>query len=324
MAAAFEHVYESEITAMGYPPPQNDGGKADNGGDDKFDIYLMNCGNDGYYGYVAMEGWANDAETGPTANACYSFMVMDNDYSEFVENSGSEENAMKVTAAHEFHHAIQMGINGDAPAWYMEVTSTWMEDQVYDEINDNHQYVSDFFGFPETALDAGNPHWYSAWIFNEFLEVKYGQTAVRQVWENLDDYGLNNGVDALSAMLVSQSSTFKEMFVEFAAKNYSQTGFYKDADSAVYTDVAVVNSASPHQLGDTVTAISQQIVDVSHLSSKYYKFIPQTGMSQSASLTITVDAQDNKDLNAVAVVKKSDGTFKENYFNLDGTASQGV
>ncbi len=322
MARAFENVYETEITAMGYPEPPYDTGMEDNGGDGKFDIYLMNCGEN-FYGYVVPDDWASDAVTGPDANAVYSFMVMDNDYSEFVDISGSEENAMKVTAAHEYHHVIQFGINAEAPGWYMEVTSTWMEDQVYDDINDNLQYVSDFFASPETALDEGDPHWYSAWIFNEFLETKYDQDVVRQVWDSMDDYGNDNAVDAISAVLVSNSATFKDAFTQFVAKNYAKTGFYTDAANAAYTDVAIANSESVHQLGDTVTSIPQQTVDVSHLSSKYYKFVPQTGISQSGLLTITVDGQDNKELNAVAVARKADGSYEEKFFDLDGASNQG-
>ncbi len=135
MASVFENVYNTEITVMGYPVPPNDPGSADYGGDTKFDIYIMDCGAGGIYGWVTRE----DLVVGGDGNSYYSFMVMDNTYTEFGGHTPIEN--MQVTAAHEYHHAVQNGINGLSETWYKEVTSTWMEDQVYDAVNDNLQYL---------------------------------------------------------------------------------------------------------------------------------------------------------------------------------------
>jgi len=44
--------------------------------------------------------------------------------------------ALRVTAAHEFHHAIQFGYGwwGSDERYAYELTSTWMEDVVYTDV----------------------------------------------------------------------------------------------------------------------------------------------------------------------------------------------
>ena len=42
-------------------------------------------------------------------------------------------NPMRVTAAHEFFHAIQFAYDVDEDLWFMEGTATWVEDEVYDD-----------------------------------------------------------------------------------------------------------------------------------------------------------------------------------------------
>ena len=53
---------------------------------------------------------------------------------------------LQVTAAHEFFHAIHFSLYSTYEAsWLMEQTATWMEEQVYDHINDYRAYLQYFF-----------------------------------------------------------------------------------------------------------------------------------------------------------------------------------
>ena len=51
-------------------------------------------------------------------------------------------NALRVTAAHEFFHAIQFAYDVKEDLWFMEGSATWVEDEVYDSINDNYQFLA--------------------------------------------------------------------------------------------------------------------------------------------------------------------------------------
>ena len=67
------------------------------------------------------------------------YCVLDND---FVGVPASPRwTARKVTAAHEFFHAIQFGYDFGEDVWMLEATATWMEERVFDEVNDNRQYL---------------------------------------------------------------------------------------------------------------------------------------------------------------------------------------
>lgn len=170
---AFETSYATEVVTMGYTEPVPDTNDLpDNGGDGKIDVYLMNCGEYGVYGYTA------PIEV-DSSSSYASYMVIDNDYTDPDLYLGSIESvdAMRVTVAHEFHHAIQFAINSDTQAWIMEATSTWMESQVYPDIPDNLQYLNGAYGFfanPDVSLDD-EFQWYNNWIW---MEYKIGRAHV--------------------------------------------------------------------------------------------------------------------------------------------------
>ena len=311
----FENVWTQEIDSMGYKQPASDAGEPNNGGDGRFDVYIVDLGSYGYNSH-----WDGDP---------VSYIVVDNDYSFTTDQAGS----MKVTAAHEFHHAIQNNYNPNADktnlTWYMEATSTWMEDQVYDSVDDNLQYLNgsdanDFFYNPDTSIDesASEMHWYGTWIFNEFLETKWDQATIRSVWENLT--GTTIAVDAIVTTLTSKSSSLKDAFTEFVAKNYSQKGFYKDA--LHYDDVKIENKTSPHTLDYSTSdshILTEQTVKVNHLASKYYRFVPGPTLEKPVQLTIKVNGPDGKDVGAYVIAKKKDGTFEDYPVTLDDTKKEG-
>ena len=67
--------------------------------------------------------------------------MLDNDYSrrEFPTNTPLEN--MHVTAAHEYFHAVQFAYDFFEDGWFMEATATWAEDELFDTVNDNVNYL---------------------------------------------------------------------------------------------------------------------------------------------------------------------------------------
>ncbi|MGA1824609.1 MAG: MXAN_6640 family putative metalloprotease [bacterium] len=301
VASVLDTVYNVEINTMGYPAPPDDNNKDDNGGDEKFDVYIMDCGAVGFFGYVSSVGKATDATSGDEANSYYSFMVLDNDFSSTQFPESTPTGALKVTAAHEYHHAIQFGININSSLWYGEITSTWMEDQVFDDVDDNREFLADFFNSPEVSLDyeGDDYHYYGAWIWNEFIETNWGQNTIKLIWDELDPYGSDSAIVAIDTVLAGKGSTLQEAFTEFAAKNYSKTGFYKDASQTNYYIAVNIANSAVHELTPNST-ISQQTVSVDHCASKYFKFIPG------------------------AAITASSYAYEEYYFNLDTNENTGT
>ena len=87
-----EYAWDLEINQLGYAEPLSDDGK---GGGDEIDVYLNNLGN--VYGLTYPD---NSASTSSSA-----YIELENDFSESVFVTKGYD-ALKVTTAHEFFHAI--------------------------------------------------------------------------------------------------------------------------------------------------------------------------------------------------------------------------
>ena len=143
----FEQSWDYQVNRLGYIHPPSDGTK---GGDSRFDVYILDISS---YGYTDLDGG-------------YAYIAVNNRYDDFPPNldpEGSRAGAMKVTAAHEFFHAIQFEYddwNYDS-LWWEENTAVWMEDKVFDAVNDYLNYLGNPFDDlnDNRAWDNGEP-WY--------------------------------------------------------------------------------------------------------------------------------------------------------------------
>ena len=82
---------------------------------------------------------------------------------------------LRVTAAHEFFHVVQFGYDQYEDGWFMEATATWMEERVYDSVNDNRQFLpASALALPGRSLDypLTTATAYGNWIFFEFLSSR--------------------------------------------------------------------------------------------------------------------------------------------------------
>lgn len=205
-----DRVWAFEIDTLGYLEPPSDGSA---GGDSRYDVYIRNIGA---YGITWQE---ND---GPRPwNDCTSYIEINNDFTSFPPNTdpeGHTEGAQKVTSAHEFFHAIQMGYNKDTDPWWMEMTATWMEETAYDTVNDYYNYLETFFTQPNMSLFLyDGSHEYSACVFPIYLSTKWGNDIIRLVWENCIR---RSAFDAISSALDSMGTSVEEALAEFFVWNY--------------------------------------------------------------------------------------------------------
>ena len=159
IAEAIDSAYNFEVNYLGYPPPPSDNGA---GGDNLYDVYIVNLGG-GLYGYT-------ESETHLGGQKYTSFMVIDNDYSGYYS---SGINGARVTLAHEFHHGIQMGnyILRFEDTFFYEITSTAMEEFVYDSVNDYYAYMPSYFLSPQKAFAENDG--YNLAIWNIYSKRKF-------------------------------------------------------------------------------------------------------------------------------------------------------
>ncbi len=197
LAQALDSSYNFEVNYLGYPPPPADGVE---GGDGRYDVYVRNLGN--LYGQTTSESKVG-------ASNWTSFLEIDNDFAGFFTQG---INAARVTVAHEFHHAIQMGNyapgNGSSAirssdTYFYEITSTSMEEFVYSSVNDYYAYMADYFRNPERPIPLNNG--YNLAIWNIFLKDNFGFGVIKRQWEMMPT---TVALNAINQSIIEKSSNF--------------------------------------------------------------------------------------------------------------------
>ncbi|NJD21832.1 MAG: hypothetical protein FIA82_04060 [Melioribacter sp.] len=204
LAQAADSSYNYEVNILGYPPPPGDAGV---GGDDRYDIYIQNLSG-GLYGYTEFENQI-------TSNTYTCYTVMDNDFGTGYYTHGID--AARVTIAHEFHHGIQIGnyIYRSNDTFYYELTSTSMEEFVYDSINDYYNYMDTYFRNPQNAFSSNNG--YDLAIWNIFLKDRFGANIIKRTWELMRQ---ERAVESIADAILEAGSTLKTEFNKFGLWTY--------------------------------------------------------------------------------------------------------
>ena len=211
VAVAFDSAYNYEVNFLGFTQPPSDGLE---GGDDLFDIYIVNF----YRGTYGQTQWENKKSYIEIDN---SFLASEGYYSHGIE-------AVQVTAAHEFHHAIQVGSYRDYvnsnDHFYFELTSTSMEEFVYDDVNDYRQYLNKYFDHTDLAFNALNiDNGYEKVLWNIFLKERFeednpmlGHEIIKKSWELLKNENNTAMLAIASAVQELSGFSFAQVFNEFA------------------------------------------------------------------------------------------------------------
>lgn len=236
IAQAADSVFNFEVNYLGYPPPPTDNGA---GGDNRYDIYIVNVGG-GLYGYTESEAsLGNQRFT--------SFMVIDNDYAGYY-SSGID--GARVTIAHEFHHAIQMGnyVLRFEDTFFYEITSTAMEEFVYDDVNDYYAYMPSYFNNPQRAFPENDG--YNLAVWNIFLKDVFGFNILKRQWELMPS---QRAMNAIHMSINEFNSSFKHELNKFGiwthyTKHRAIAGKYFDEASKypLIKPLSTVNFISPN------------------------------------------------------------------------------
>jgi hypothetical protein len=269
----FDRVWKFEIDTLGYDAPAPDGSAG--GGSNRYDIYLHK--NSGAYGvtytetfisgYLGRGGWS-------------SYIHVDPAYEGF--GYPDRTMPMKVTAAHEFHHAVQFVYNANAGAWLMEITATWMEDIAYDAINDYYLYLNDGTGMfqqPNLSLETENgAHEYSACLFDHYISENYGVNAVRKIWEKT--IGAVPAAIAADSALAAYGTTLADVYAGYCVWNYF-TGSRANNSHPHYSEATSYPQTKLHRriIALPFDSTNEALPQIQHLGAYNLKIIGshQTG-----------------------------------------------
>ena len=288
-AQIFDEVYGVEVQNMGYKsPPAVSAGAP-------YDIYLQDRASAGEYGYTQ--------EISPTAAGSVSYSaytVVDRSFTSSIFAPYTPLESLQVTAAHEFHHSIQFGYNYYFDIWYGEATATWMEDEVYDGVNQLYEYLP--VSAINTSLSLDTPvnmdtaGGYGRWIFNRYLAERHGKAVVRAFWENLELLPAPVGggdipmIPLLDTVLTRDfSSTLPKDFFGYVKRLYTRdwVTHTNEIDPPTTYIPRYLPRASYSSYPVTVLSTPTPEITLPHYSYAYFQ-LPAT--SSGVTITINKDA----------------------------------
>jgi hypothetical protein len=230
-----EHVHQVENEELGWREPKSDGSRG--GGVGKTDVYLSQIGGQ-LFGYAAPDRGQN-TKGHPIPRRLYGYLVLDNDYSAFEFPGTKPINDLEVTIAHEYNHILQFGYDAYQDPWFAESTAVWMEDQVYNDLNDYLRYERRWVRLYDTPLTANSIKEYGSAVWNEWLARHYGRALIRQAWAGAI-HARPGGFSVAAyerAIRAAGPSTFSRDFSRFAtavAEWHTNAGF---RESDLYPEV---------------------------------------------------------------------------------------
>ncbi len=331
ISAALDSSYNYEINILGYPPPPEDNM---HGGDNKTDIYIQDMSG-GNYALTNTDSSLGD-------NKYTSYIQIDNDFkqSEGYNTFGIE--AAKATVAHEFHHTIQMGNYGLYldDRYYHELTSTAMEETVFDEVNDYYSYIHSFFDDTEKSFIKHNG--YDLAIWNIFLRERFGKEVpntgdaiIKRSWELMAKPYSNRAIVAIAKAISEFGYSFKEEFKKFAewiyfTKNHTKKNKYFE-EAEYYPSIKLYykyDFTSPKQTLD--------LKNIEPVSIRYIRFLdnsqdlPDTVISifsDSDAITAATNPSNYNQITFTLASNSFDGASKINgyyYYKVEGSSLQNI
>jgi hypothetical protein len=275
IAGAVDGIWDQLVGLMNREPVP-DGDVADpNGGDEKFDIYLVRIQSAGVTPVYR------------TAFHCSrpnpAYMLVDS----------RETTCLLPTVAHELMHALQWTYSGSprCPSsppfcWWMEASATWAEEYVFRKETNECQDATLLLSQPEVPLEfSGNPydsfdlHPYAAYLWPYFLEVASGSADhVRTIWDRFP-----HSANALEAINASLPDGFQEWWPLFAVYNWNDHPQFNYRHDNFFLSASRADPATglPRPEGETFTPVVLDgqadlhiplFAEVEHLSSIYYHF----------------------------------------------------
>ena len=309
--AVMEQVWKHHIGKLNYRKPAKDGSRGGNG---KFDVYLKDVGKQGIYGYCAPERRVSGED-----RQASGFCVLDNDFarSEFARAPLA---SLRVTAAHEFFHAIQFAYDFREDPWFLEATATWAEDEVFDGVNDNVQYLKHGpMNAPYLPLDLfqGNGLFqYGTWSFFRFLTEKYTAkqggmpSLVLDMMKKVDgSLGAQDQYSwqAVENVLKTKKTTAAKQFLAFSVANRRPQQTYDEGKAQRYPTGPLAGRVKL-SAKKSRTKVAQVTTD--HLTAATYRFTPKNLKKKKTRLKVVLDMAPKKrgSMAAVTVVPKKGKT----------------
>ncbi|WP_435742246.1 MXAN_6640 family putative metalloprotease [Nocardioides sp. SYSU DS0663] len=303
-------VWRRQVGKMGYRAPVRDGG---HGGTAQFDVYLKDLGAQGMYGYCVPEFRKKGTRT--AAGYC----VLDNDFSA-AQFGAPPARSLRVTAAHEFFHAVQFAYDFTEDRWLLETTATWMEERIADSANDNRQYLPSGQvqspGKPLDVFENSGFAQYGNWSFWEYLGGRFGNGIVKKVWQRAGAFkGApdDHSADALRRAVAKKGGGLAKVYAAYAASNTAPARYYPEG--AAWPQAPAAREVAVSRADRAAAARLR----VNHLAAQTLLVTPDATLrGRKWHLRIVVDAPNRSSSPAVHVlVRKREGVWGREVVRLN-------
>ena len=317
-----------QFVSAGYRSPKPDGTR---GGSSATDVYIADIGDDGLYGYCTTD--QNVPSQGP-ADA-WAYCVVDDDYAanEFPTNTSIEN--LQVTVAHEFFHAVQFGYDFREDSWFLEGTAAWAEDEFFDNVDDNLQYLPQSpLRQPKVPLDTfGGSFHYGTWIFFRYLTERFPAAEgglpviVRDMWRQADSLaGAPDlySMQAIKKVVRSKGKQFPELYAQFSNANRRPRATYSEGRANRYKSAPLVKR---YRLGKG--SARRGAVRLDHLTSATVRVTPAAALRGRTTWKLRVNldmAKAARGSAALASIKLRNGKTRKVVFNIrdNGTSTRAL
>ena len=195
--------------------------------DNIYDIYIKELPNGSY-------GW-----NCPDNDIGSSWIEIDDNYIGF-NYSTTGEDAMKISVAHEFFHAVQRAYvpTPGSNSFFYELSSIWIEDIIYPDINDYisfSQFGDDYFSNPNKNMNQYNG--YGLGLYPHYMNFIFDNQIMQRIWEQLS---VNQEEDIFSAInnvlndsQYSYNSSFVQTWLDFNTRNLFN-GLFSNMNNQIY------------------------------------------------------------------------------------------
>ncbi len=214
VAEAFEESWSHEVDVLGYTRPFL--------GSQRYRVDLVSMNS---YGLTRRD---TQESAGTAIQVNSDFAGFYRQYPELSNQDpqGNVRGGIRVTAAHELKHAIQYTeTSWQVPAGWLEQDATWIEDIVFDQVNDYYNYLIDErsgyqsqFVLPSRSLNVMS---YEGCTWQHFLSQSYGNSLIREYWQRRSlVLGTEGPARSFAVVLGDRDVDFDDAWARYGAWTY--------------------------------------------------------------------------------------------------------
>ncbi len=281
------------VDVLEFDPPPSDG---EQGGDSRYDIYISNV--------PALTTPESPSDEYPGRPAYTSYIQLGHDM-RTPRYPDDPLPYLKISAAHEYFHAVQFAYraySSDITPWWFESSAVWMEEVVFDDVNDVYYQVPDYLPHLHKSLYQTSGFFiYGAWLYPDFLSESIGPWIIKRTWEKFASF--DRALQALKLSFDEFGLDFNTEYCRhtvwdfFTGENY-RPGFYEEG-SVFNASVTVAATHTEYPVPWSEQPLSQQ-----NVSAVYIQFI-KPAISQGSLVLEYENPTDNLQYISIVALRLS-------------------